>query len=393
MSTGSTATTETRGRAESWLRRLGLPAAAAILLGAIGGGAFYYLVELRSPGFRRTTPAAARRLASTHTLVALGGTGDETPAFAVVARAGGTSSVLTVPPTLVLEVPGVGPRTMTLALRQAGPGGAAVALANTLRILVPSSVAGSTGTVATTVDEAGGVTVDVPSALRSSADGSLRPVFGPGRVEMSGADFVRYMTGRYAQETDHERDVRQHAGWRSFLGALAASGKGDLLRNWTTDIDGDRILHLLRQAGRAPTPLTLPTTAIALSGEGVVRIDDRQLSTVRSLLSDISNGAETADGRRVRLIIAADGPVGGLVGRILVNAGYVVEVSGKAARRSEVTRISVSPSIEDAESTGKDIAGLLGMGSVRVSTDSDTAADIMLVIGMDWAEANGFPQR
>jgi len=51
------------------------------------------------------------------------------------------------------------------------------------------------------------------------------------------------------------------------------------------------------------------------------------------------------------------------------------------------------PSAGDPKATGEDVAGLLGLGSVRVSTDISADADIILTVGMDWAEANGFPQR
>ena len=392
MSTSSTDNTE-RPRA-SWLRRLGLPALAAVAIGAVAGGAYYYFVELRNPGVRRTNPAVARRVASTHTLVSIGGVEDTTtPAFALIGRAGSSHVLVPVSPSLVVEVPGLGPRTIALALRDAGPGAAAVALANTLRVTVPSSMAATNAAVATTADEVGGVEVTVPRTLRTFTNGVLERAFSSGPTHMTGADFVRFMTGRYAEETQLELDARQSAGWRGFLTAVAGPGGKDLLRGWTTDIAKPGLLRLLRESAPSPVEPRLPVSAIGLAGERLVRIDEARLADFRQTLADWSNGAETVDGRRIRLIVAADGPLGPLVGRILVNAGYVVEISGKAAKPAATTRIAVSPAITDAEATGKDLEGLLGTGSVRVSTDSDTAADIMLVIGMDWAEANGFPQR
>jgi hypothetical protein len=117
------------------------------------------------------------------------------------------------------------------------------------------------------------------------------------------------------------------------------------------------------------------------------------MADVRRSLVEFTNGAETLDGRRVRLVVRASGAVGPIVGRILVNAGYVIEMSGRTTTPANVTRVAVAPTVPDAEATGRDIADLLGMGVVRVSTDASADTDIILTIGMDWAEANGFPQR
>jgi hypothetical protein len=76
-----------------------------------------------------------------------------------------------------------------------------------------------------------------------------------------------------------------------------------------------------------------------------------------------------------------------------VNAGYVIEMSGRTTTPATITRVAVAPSVPDAEATGRDIASLLGMGLVKVSTDTSADTDIILTVGMDWAEANGFPQR
>jgi hypothetical protein len=139
--------------------------------------------------------------------------------------------------------------------------------------------------------------------------------------------------------------------------------------------------------------VSVPGTDIGLAGEHLLRVDEGGLSSARQALVDFTNGAETLDGRRVRLVIRASGAVGPIVGRILVNAGYVIEMSGKTTTTAPVTRVAVAPAVPDAEATGKDIASLLGVGVVKVSTDTSADTDIILTIGMDWAEANGFPQR
>lgn len=384
MSTGST------GPRDSLLRRLGVPAAAAVLVGALAGGVFYYFVEVQ-PGRRRTNPAVARRVATTHTLIAIGGTGDEPAAFALIGRADSGPAIVSVPSSLVVSVPGLGPRTLTLALRDSGPGAAAVGLANELRITVPSSAAAPPAIAASMVDRIGGVQLNAERALRTTGD-DTQTVFQAGPLHLSGHDFLGFMTRRF-DESQPDQEARHLAGWRALFRAMSASTGEDPLRRWTTDVDRRTVRDLIRDSATSQALLSVPVSEIGLVGERLVRIDDSRLPSLRDSLANLSNGAETTHGRRIRLVVAADGPIGPLMGRILVNAGYVVELSGKAARRAESTRIAVSSGVADAESTGKDLAGLLGMGSVRVSTNSDSAADIMLVIGMDWAKANGFPQR
>jgi hypothetical protein len=394
MSTGSTGPAEAAGeRQRSWVRTLAAPVAAAIVLGAVGGGAFYYFVELRGPGVRRTNPAAARRVATTHVLVTIDSPSGESSALAMIGRTREGAKVLSIQPTTIVEVPGIGPRSIALALRQSGAEGTAVAVANALRIMVPSVLTGSAANVAATVDAVGGVTVTVPKTLKEDAAGFTRTVFGAGPAQMTGDAFVRYMTASFLAETGADRDNRQQAGWRALLTALTKPEATQALTSWSTDIPQPTVLSLLRSCAQEPAPLSLPVTSVGLAGEKVGRIDEGQLPVVRRQLADYTNGAETLDGRRVRLVVGVPSPVGPIVGRILVNAGYLIALSGKSSVPAVATRVAVSPTVTDAEATGKDIAGLLGMGVVRVSTDSATDADIILTIGMDWANANGFRQR
>jgi hypothetical protein len=252
---------------------------------------------------------------------------------------------------------------------------------------------GSAADAAATVDALGGVTVAVPKALRDVSAGFPRTSFNAGVVQMTGDAFVRYMTGSFIAEGATDRDARQQAGWRGLLTVLTKPQATQALVTWSTDIPQATVLSLLRSCAQAPAPLTLPVIPVGLAGQNIVRIDDGGLPVLRRQLADFSNGAETLDGRRIRLVVAVSGPVGPVVGRILVNAGYVIALSGKSAKPATATRVAVSPAVPDAEATGKDIAGLLGMGVVRVSTDSAADADIILTIGMDWANANGFPQH
>ena len=133
-------------------------------------------------------------------------------------------------------MPGLGPRSATLALRQSGPEGAAVAVANALRITVPSTLDANGATVAGTVDSLGGLTVVVPKAIRADGGGFTRTAFVPGPAHLTGDAFVRYMTGSFVGETDSDRDNRQQAGWRALLGALTKPQAAQALRTWTTDV-------------------------------------------------------------------------------------------------------------------------------------------------------------
>jgi len=392
MSTDSTEAPEAGGRGRSRrLRNLAIPALIAVLIGAAGGGAFYYFYELRRPSFHHSNPSAARRVAATHVLIAIENA--ESSAVAMIGRTGGGGKLLTVSPNVIVEVPGVGPRSVNLSVRQAGAEATAVALANALRVTVPAALAANAVTVAGTINALGGVNVAIPNALRTSSGGFTHKAFDAGPAQMTGDSFVRYMTGSFVDETEAERDTRQQAGWRALLLASTKPEAGQAFASWTTDVQPGAALALLRACAASPLPLTLPVTPAALAGEHLVRIDEGAIADVRRSLVDFTNGAENPDGRRVRLVIRASGAVGSIVGRILVNAGYVIEMSGRTTTPASVTRVAVAPTVADAEATGKDIATLLGMGLVKVSTETSADTDIILTIGMDWAEANGFAQR
>ena len=391
MSTDSTEQPEARRRA--WWRSLLIPGVAAVVVGVAAGGAVYYFSVYRKPAMHHTNPSAARRVASDHMLVAIENQAGQSSAVAMIGRTDAGPEVLTVSPNVIVEVPGIGPRSVALAVRQAGAEATAVAVANTLRVTVPSAMAANVPAVVGTVDDLGGVTVDVPQELRSDAGGFARTAFAAGPAHMSGDAFARYMTGSFLGENEAARDTRQQAGWRALLASATKPGAPQAFASWTTDIPPAAALSLLRSCAGSPIPLTIPVTPVGLAGEHLVRVDEGEVASVRRSLLDFTNGAETLDGRRIRLVVRASGPVGPIVGRILVNAGYVIEMSGRTTTRAGVTRVAVAPSVPDAEATGKDIASLLGMGLVRVSTDTSADTDIILTIGMDWAEANGFPQR
>jgi len=384
MSTASTDPPDAGLGWSRWTRNLLIPALIAIIIGAIGGGAFYYFYELKRPVVRHTNPSAARRVAADHMLVAIEDEAGESSAVALIGRSHDGPKVVTISPSIVVEVPGVGPRSVVLALRQTGAESAAVAVANVLRITVPSALAANGPTAAGSIDALGGLTVTVPLTTRS---------FIAGATHMTGDTFVRYMTGSFRGETEADRDALQQAGWHALLLATTKPEAAHAFSSWTTDQQPAAALALLRSCAEGAAPLTLPVTPIGLAGEHLVQIDEGGLPEIRRSLVDFTNGAETLDGRRVRLVIRATGAVGSIVGRILVNAGYVIQMSGKTATPATLTRIAVAPSVTDAEATGRDIADLLGMGLVKVSTDTSADTDIILTVGMDWAEANGFPQR
>jgi hypothetical protein len=383
MSTDSTAPPERR----SLVRRLLVPAAIALALGALGGGTAYFLLYVRNPPRRTANAAAVRRVATTHMLVAIEDAGGEQTAVVLVGRTSSGAKLLTIPPTTVVDVPGLGPRTVSLALHDAGPEAAAVAVANALRITVPAALTVPAATAAGSVDTLGGVDVTVPAGAAEFTG------FGPGPAHLGGDGFVRYMTAAPAHETDEQLALRQAAGWRGLLAAMTRPQAQRVISGWTVDIPTASALDLMRACAQGAEALPLPVTPIALAGANLVELDEGAADGVRRALADFSNGASTLEGRRIRLVIRTDAAAGPVVGRILVNAGYVIVMSGKTTTTSPVTRIAVAPSVPDADAAGRDVADLLGMGVVRVSTDISADADIILTIGMDWAETNGLPPR
>lgn len=384
MSTDFTGLPERPPRRTRWL------ALALVGVLAVGAGAALVVRQLG-----RTTPrddasdeGSDRPSAASHVLVAVRGEGEALPALAVVADTPAGGVVVLLPATAVVEVPGTGPISLARALQETGPEGLAVSVANAVPIRVPSAIVGSASAVEAAVDAAG-VTVDVPEDVVVDEGGEQRTLYSRGPTRMTGGEFVHYQTASFPGKLELDRLIRQGAGWRGLLGTLAEAGP-DALRSWSGDTD--RAARVIRAAGDDPTVMSLPVERLSLAGEDLYQVDDEGLGPLRRALAEFIT-VEDDTGRRVQLLVGVDAPVGPAAARVLVDAGYVIVLTGPASRPYEVTQVVVTANVAEGRRAGEAILDLLGGGSVGVTDRRFSVLDIMLVVGADWAEANGFSSR
>lgn len=390
MSIDSTEPPERVPRRTRWLAILVLAAlvagaGSALAVRLLGGGS---PASTSSPGAGSET-----RPERSHMLLAVEGEGEALPALALLADTSEGGVVVLLPATTVVEVPGIGPRTLAKALVEAGAEGLAVSVANAVPIKVPAVIVGSASDVAGVVDGAGGVAVDVPDDVVVTEDGEQRTLFSRGETPMSGGEFVRYHTASFPGKLELDRVVRQGAGWRGLLEALATERAARALPSWSGDGDRSRAADIIGKVADDPTVMSLPVSRLSLAGEDLYQVDDEDLDPLRRALEAFVTTSDEK-GKRVRLLVGVDALVGPRVGHALVDAGYVIVLTGRASRPYEVTQVVVvTENVPGPQRAGRAIVDLLGVGSVGVTDRPSSVADIMLVVGMDWAEANGFTPR
>jgi hypothetical protein len=318
------------------------------------------------------------------------------PAMALLHRGASSRDVVLLPAGTFVEVPGAGPRSLAEALAATGADGLATSVANVLGTRIPGTLTASPSALARLVEAVGGVRVDVPETVKVEENGLQRTVFQQGRTRMNGGDLLRFMTLSVPGQNELERVARQNAGWRGLLSTLRRAKRDRVAaaaEPWDGSVSGAdaaRVLSAL-SADRDVNLSTLPVTRVGVSQTDRYDVDREALPSVRKSLSDVLTRQGRA-GRRIRLLIAADGAVGPAVARILVEAGYTIELSGRASQPYDVTRAVITEDSESLRQTARRVLNLLGAGKLALSRAPQTLVDVTLVVGRDWARAHGFPQ-
>lgn len=377
-----------------------IPAPVRVLLVVLfvallaGGGWLLYDARDRpaSPAKPGSTPVPAARAADAHVLLLVArGEGEQPPAMALIARDAPGDVVIPLPVSTLVETAGLGPRPLDRALAEAGREGLVTSVANALRLRVPRALVGDPAAVRASLEPLAPFEVDVPETVNVVEGGNTIEVFRQGRTQLDAATFYRFLTERFADELELDRIARQTAAWRGLLAAIA-DRRTVGFEGWEGDVEASaagRLLSGLAASDASVEPL--PVERVGLTGEDLYQIQDDGLTRVDELLSAMRS-VDDIDGRRLRLLVGADGPIGPVVARTLIDAGYVIVLTGKASRPYEQTQVVVPQGSDELRARAQDIIRLLGTGRLGVFTRPTTLADIMLVIGRDWAAANGYPQ-
>jgi hypothetical protein len=238
-----------------------------------------------------------------------------------------------------------------------------VALSNVTGSWIDHFAVLSLGDLGAAVDEAGGLTVNLPDAYPTAID-----VFGPGEVTLNGGQvkaFLKSATG----------DARVR--WEIVLGAMLA----DPLRVVTTltsdtveTDDAEAVNAIVARAGDAEA-LDMPTKRI--NATIVLPV----FPTLDGLLS-ASLGSPTPVSAIVQNGSGEPG-VGEAVAVRIIPAGFRVVLS-QNAEKFDVTRTEVFANGAAHEEEARAIKAALGVGRVRVSAVPSNVGDITIVVGKDF---------
>lgn len=315
------------------------------------------------------------------------------PAFALAVWGGSGSRLVLLPATTVVEVPGVGPRPLEETFSEHGAEALAVSVANALRIRVPDVLHGTPGAIQATVDRLGGIEVEVPETVEVEEGGVLRTEFVAGTTTMDPDAFLRFLTESFGEERELERVARQDAAWRGLLEQLAVPEAGPALTGWEAnppEPGRQLLLGVARDPGHRTH--TLPVRRVGVTEADLYRLDTDERAHMADVIGDVQT--TTAEpGRRIRLLVGTDAPVGTAVARRLVDAGYVIVLTGRASEPYAQTRVVIGENAEELRREGRELVELLGTGQLGVFRRPQTVFDVTLVVGQDWAEAEGLVQH
>jgi hypothetical protein len=328
-------------------------AAVAVIV----AGTWLWMGRDDGQGAGADAPGAGPGIAVSDRTLALSVRGAAVPLIAVVGG-GAPASVLTIPPRLSIEVPGVGSGSTEDVAAQTGAAMRA-SLSNTLGMWVDRYMVLDLDGLASAIDRAGGVTLTLsgPVTLGSST-------VGPGPVTLSGAQVKEYLgvDGPFTR-------------WEVVLNGITqapiAVRAGDVLE---TD-DLDRANAVLDGAGAASIA-TFPTTFV--TGKTQVpdyeKLDALMVSRFGTPRPPVSVLVQNGAGQPG---LAAK------VAALIVPKGFRVVLSQNAEafdhRRTEVVATG-KEHVSDAERARK----ALGVGVLAVTEVPSGLADVTIVIGKDF---------
>lgn len=342
----------------SWFVRL---VVACLLIAATAAAVFSFTGRVEVAGQRSRAPS---RLPPPVLLVV-----DVTPPALALAAPG---ALVVVGPSIISEVPGVGPGYFSTALAL-GDLSLATALANELRMPVPAVLHVPVAAFDQTI-------VELAMPVESVEGERIVRHFDAGRITLDTAAAQRLFALALPSELEPERVARQSLAWRGWLPTAGSRDASD----WAGDFETGGRAVLLKSLATAQV-LSLPVAKLDVPGEQGYRLVESELGAVRDALK-IPVRPPLA---KIAVLIADDSSKAPLVARRLINAGFEITNTGRVAT-SDVTRVVVS--LDDRarlSAVAEDIRNLLGAGRIAYQKRSSSVFDVTLVIGRDWAQANG----
>lgn len=211
-------------------------------------------------------------------------------------------------------------------------------------------------------------------------------LFPKGSLDLTPAEVWPYISGRGSRESDLARMVRVQAFWKGWLSKIAAGGAGSLtiptdegLGRFLVTLSGDQV-----QYETLPVSGTYPDAA---GNEQFASAPDAVAGSVAAIIPF----PEGAPGARPRLrVLDGTGELGNGVSAaiVLAAAGAQIDVVGNARSFGQATTQFIYYDDAYADEAAK-LRDALGVGEIVHSDQTNSATDMTVVLGEDYAAVAG----
>lgn len=317
---------------------------------------------------------------------------------------GAGASIVFLPASALVEIPGVGLDRLGQAQQYGGPALSSAAVANALGIELDGAVAITSTGLRALLDDIGGAELIVPERLIVRADdGTATIAFEEGQQFLPGIRLADYWSFLATDESELDTFPRQQAVLGAMLDRLADDpaaleeiGAADRLPPGITgDITPEQLAALLSalaemRAAEALTFHLLPVRPLGMVGDEMgasYRLDDPGVAgLVRAVLdgSIPEGGGEEAIPIQVLNGVGRPG-IGQQVDAALAGLGFRIALT-ENARSFDFTETQILIYDESAASraAADRVRQALGVGRILVSRQPQSVVDLTIVVGADF---------
>jgi len=309
------------------------------------------------------------------------GAGEEDAAFALIAVAPtGPPSLVILPQSMLLSVPGYGEFRLIDALRFEGADLAALSVTNQFGVRIDRVVAVPAGTLATAIDQP--VEVELSAPMFAEQDGTIQRVVDAGASEVT-PQILETLLIVPGEGDPFEFLQRQGAVWRAVMAAVAA--RPALADNLLGDAGGAAAADLLVTVAGDPDAVlvTVPVErAPSAWPDTVAPVRDR----IDGFIAERLGHLLIRPGVRPRIeILNGNGRVGATrgVAGILVRLGFHL-IRTDNADRFDYRETLVIGQGQHNEGPAREAAAALGRGSLQLEVRAPSAVvDVSIIVGED----------
>ncbi len=305
-------------------------------------------------------------------------------------------TVLLVPLSTVVDVPGYGSFPFDEAWRFGGPSLVGLTLDNLLGVRFDGVIAVSEDDWRDWLAIADGAEVDVRGRI-VARDGpnAGQARFEAGRQYLEPSRLAEYLTVRGEGETELDALPRTQQVVMALLDAASDRDVRDDVAahgaTLPTTANPDRLPEVLRgladaRARDAVSVVTLPVSPLGAAQEDLYRFDRQPAETLVLERLDASRPDGDGAGHTVQVLNGNGQPgIGRQVTEILVEGGYRTVLTGNADRFDHpTTRIVVYDDSAESLRVARDVRDRLGAGVVERSGTPQSVVDVTIIVGLDF---------